>query len=177
MEGILIRPWHSTDCVEDLTRLIHRAYRRNADMGFHFVATHQTSSVTRERLDAGFAYVAVLDDKTIGTITLEYPVCVPHGDYVTDRRLALFGQFAVDPLHQGFGICRKLIETVETRARHLGAEEICLDTAQGAKHLIGYYERLGYMIRAEADWRPEVNYKSWVMVKPLARSLRPQGSP
>ncbi len=56
---------------------------------------------------------------------------------------------------------------VEEEARRLGAKEKCLDTAQEADHLVTYYQRLGYEIRAEADWRPTVNYKSWVMVKEL----------
>jgi predicted N-acetyltransferase YhbS len=168
MDEVQIRPWQASDCIEELTRLIHRAYRRNADLGFHFVATHQGLGVTRERLDAGYPFLASFDGKIIGTITLEYPVEIPHGEYVTDRPLALFGQFAVDPDVQRSGIGRRLIEIAEEKAVKLGAQEICLDTAQGADHLIGYYQRLGYEIRAEADWRPEVNYKSWVMVKSLA---------
>ena len=168
MDEILIRPWQPSDCVEELTGLIRRAYRRNADLGFHFVATHQGPEITQERLNAGFPFVALREGKTIGTITLEFPVEIPHGDYMTDKPLALFGQFAVEPALQGSGIGRRLIQTVESVAKRLGAQEMCLDTAQGADHLIGYYQRLGYEIRAEADWRPEVNYKSWVMVKSLA---------
>ena len=98
---------------------------------------------------------------------MEFPIEIPHGEYVTEGPLALFGQFAVEPNLQNQGLGRRLIETVEAEARRLGAIEICLDTAQAADHLVGYYQKLGYEIRAEADWRPEVNYKSWVMVKDL----------
>ena len=166
-EPTTIRPWTPQDSIEELTNLIHLAYKTNADLGFHFIATHQSADVTRERLESGKAFVAELEGRFVGTITLEFPVDVPHGEYVTSHPLALFGQFAVDPNIQRSGLGRKLVETVENEARQMGAKEICLDTAQGADHLIGYYQRLGYEIRAEADWRPEVNYKSWVMVKPL----------
>ncbi len=167
-----IRRLDTNDCVEALTVLIHRAYKKNADLGFHFVATHQSSEVTRERLNSGIAFVAEQDGQIVGTITLEFPIEIPHGEYVTDRPLALFGQFAVEPGLQSQGLGRRLIETVEAEARRIGAKEICLDTAQAADHLVGYYQKLGYEIRAEADWRPEVNYKSWVMVKDLVEPER-----
>jgi predicted N-acetyltransferase YhbS len=162
-----IRRWEPDDCVHSLTALIHRAYRPNAELGFHFVATHQTPEVTQDRLNSGTAFVAEIDHRIVGTITLEFPIDIPHGEYATDRPLALFGQFAVEPDLKGSGIGRLLLEAAESEARSLGALEICLDTAQGADHLISYYQRQGYEIRAEADWRPEVNYKSWVMVKTL----------
>ena len=136
-------------------------------MDIHFVASHQNTEVTRERLANGPSFIAEMEGKIVGTITLTFPIEVPHAEYVTDRLLASFGQFAVEPTLQKAGLGRRLIETVEEEAMRLGAEEICLDTAQPAAHLIAYYERLGYEIRAEADWRPEVNYKSWVMVKNL----------
>lgn len=168
MSQPVIRPIQESDSVDEITSLIHRAYRKNADLGFHFIATHQTPQVTRERLDAGYAYVAELDEKIVGTITLDFPVETPYGEYTTDHTLALFGQFAVDPSIQKLGLGRQLVEHVEQKAKELGATEICLDTAQEAAHLVGYYQRLGYEIRAEADWRPEVNYKSWVLVKSLS---------
>jgi len=167
MSEILIRPLTSEDPVEEITTLLHRAYKRNADMDIHFVASHQDIEITKERLAKGPSFVAELEGRIVGTITLTFPIDVPHAEYMTDRPLASFGQFAVEPGLQKAGIGRRLIETVEQEAVRLGAEEICLDTAQPAAHLISYYEKLGYEIRAEADWRPEVNYKSWVMVKPL----------
>lgn len=170
MSEILIRRFEPDDCVDEITSLLHRAYKKNADMDIHFVASHQGADVTQERLDQGSAFIAELDGKIVGTITLTYPIDVPHAEYHTDRRLASFGQFAVEPGLQGSGLGRILIQTVEAEAMRLGAEEICLDTAQPAAHLISYYQRLGYEIRAEADWRPEVNYKSWVMVKALEAS-------
>ncbi|HJP83885.1 MAG TPA: GNAT family N-acetyltransferase [Fimbriimonadaceae bacterium] len=167
MESANIRRWQPDDDVESLTGLIHRAYRPNAELGFHFVATHQSPEITAERLDSGISFVAEQNGQIVGTITLEFPIEIPHGEYVTDRPLALFGQFAVEPGLQGGGVGFELLRRAEEEARRLGAAEICLDTAQGAKHLISYYERQGYQIRAEADWRPSVNYKSWVMVKEL----------
>ena len=167
MGDIVIRPLRPDDSLEEITSLLHRAYKKNADLDIHFVASHQTHDVTQERLDQGTAFIAELESRIVGTITLSFPIDVPHAEYMTDKPLASFGQFAVEPNLQGAGLGRKLIQTVETEAKRLGAQEICLDTAQPADHLISYYQKLGYEIRAEADWRPEVNYKSWVMVKPL----------
>lgn len=167
MGDTVIRPLRPDDSLEEITSLLHRAYKKNAELDIHFVASHQTPDVTQERLDQGTAFIAELEGRIVGTITLTFPIDVPHAEYMTDKPLASFGQFAVEPNLQGAGLGRKLIQTVENEAKRLGAQEICLDTAQPADHLISYYQKLGYEIRAEADWRPEVNYKSWVMVKPL----------
>ncbi|MBC8064073.1 MAG: GNAT family N-acetyltransferase [Chlorobia bacterium] len=167
MRDILIRPLSINDSIEEITSLLHRAYKKNADMNILFVASHQSDDVTLERLREGTAFIAEQDGKIVGTITSTFPIEVPHAEYMTEHPLASFGQFAVDPELQHCGLGRRLLETVEAEAIRLGAEEICLDTAQPAAHLIAYYQKLGYELRGEADWRPEVNYKSWVMVKSL----------
>lgn len=168
MGDIVIRSLSPDDSLEEITSLLHRAYKKNAELNIHFIASHQTPHVTQERLDQGTAFIAELEGRIVGTITLTFPIEVPHAEYMTDKPLASFGQFAVEPDLQGAGLGRKLIETVEKEAKRLGAQEICLDTAQPADHLVSYYKKLGYEIQAEADWRPEVNYKSWVMVKDLS---------
>jgi GNAT superfamily N-acetyltransferase len=38
----------------------------------------------------------------------------------------------------------RLLRHAEERARELGAREIALDTAEGAAHLVRYYEARGY---------------------------------
>jgi predicted N-acetyltransferase YhbS len=167
MPALIIRELEPRDSVEAITALLHRAYARNAAAGLAFGATHQAPEVTRQRLSQGWALVAERDRAIVGTIVLYCPQKVPYGEYEPGWPLASFGQFAVDPELPGEGLGRKLLGRVEAEARARGAQELCLDTAQPARGLIAYYERLGYRIVARADWRPEVNYESWIMAKPL----------
>lgn len=55
----LLRP---EDSIEELTTLLHRAYKELADMGFRYVATYQTPEVTAERIAGAECYVAVAPD-------------------------------------------------------------------------------------------------------------------
>ena len=50
----------------DLTNLLHRAYRPLADAGMKYFATHQTEEQTKERIQDGKCYVALLDRQIVG---------------------------------------------------------------------------------------------------------------
>ena len=165
--GPVIRELEPRDSVEAITGLLHRAYARNAKAGLFFVATHQSPEVTRKRLAEGWALVAEQEGDIVATIVLRCPRPVPYGEYAPAWPIGSLAQFAVDPRHVGTGLGRRLLERVELEARARGARELCLDTAQPASGLIVYYEALGYRIVARADWRPEVNYESWIMAKAL----------
>ena len=52
------------------------------------------------------------------------------------------------------------MDLVERRARELGAQELALDTAEGASDLLRMYEARGYRFIEEVDWRPTTNYRS-----------------
>lgn len=162
-----VRPLELTDSVEEITDLLHRSYLRNAQAGLRFLATHQDSSVTQERLAAGPSFVAELDGKIVGVVTLRFDIERPYGDYDPSHPIASFGQFGVDPECRGLRIGDLLLEQVERAAREAGCQELTLDTAQPATDLIVYYQRRGFMIVGQADWRPTTNYESWIMVKKL----------
>lgn len=68
-EDILVRPVRLDAEVTELTALLHRAYRRLADLGFQYVASFQDDSITRERAAKGTCLVAVSGDRIVGTIT------------------------------------------------------------------------------------------------------------
>lgn len=113
--------------------------------------------------------VLVAVDETgalVGTITF-YPCEATSGSAWYDRpEVSSFGQFAVEPALQRTGLGSRLLETVERRALESGAEELALDTAEGAKHLIAIYQRRGYRLVGNADWS-ETNYQSVILSKRL----------
>src|SRR5688500_18483547 len=62
------------DSIADLTRLLHRAYAKLADLGFRFVACDQSDDRTRQRIEGAECYVAVAGaELIIGTITFRRP--------------------------------------------------------------------------------------------------------
>ena len=166
--GIVIRPYDSTDDIQAITSLLHRAYKPLADMGLRYMATHQSAEITRERLESGESFVALQNSLYIGTISL---YSASHNcEYYKRDGVYHFGQFGVDPSLQRMGIGREMLKHVEQRAQELHATEMALDTAQPAVHLIAYYQSLGYNIVDEVQW-PDVNYRSFIMSKLLSAGL------
>jgi GNAT superfamily N-acetyltransferase len=162
---VTIRKWCESDSIAHLTDLLHRAYKPLADMGLHFVATHQSENTTRGRIRHG-CFVAELDGQVIGTIAY-HPPGTNYGCIWYDRNdIAYFGQFAVEPALQRTGIGSQLIKHVEDFARLDGATELGFDTSEHATHLIEYYRKRGYRFVQHVTW-DEVNYRSAVMSKRL----------
>ncbi|HRF60359.1 MAG TPA: GNAT family N-acetyltransferase [Fimbriimonadaceae bacterium] len=166
-DGRVLRRLAPSDDLVALTDLLHRSYKRLADMGLRFVATHQSPETTRERAEEGECWVVEEEGRLIATITV-YPPDPGDGTRWYDRGdVAHFGQFAVEPELQAQGIGSMLIELAEERARAFGATELALDTSEQAGHLIDYYEARGFRFIEHVQWR-SVNYRSVVMSKTVA---------
>ena len=162
---VTIRNWRDSDSITHLTDLLHRAYKPLAEMGLHFVATHQTEKTTRHRIKYG-CFVAEIDGQIVGTIAYQ-PPGTNFGCLWYDRNdIAYFGQFAVEPALQRGGIGSMLIRHIEDHARNDGAIELAFDTSEHATHLIDYYRNRGYRFVQHVRW-DEVNYRSVVMSKRL----------
>jgi len=92
-------------------------------------------------------------------------VFCPAATQTPDRtEIASLGQFAVAPEHQACGLGGRLMDLVEARAAKTGAEEIVLDTAETAAHLVAWYGRRGYRLIEHAQW-VHTNYRSVIMSK------------
>jgi GNAT superfamily N-acetyltransferase len=166
--ALVIRPLDERDSIAELTDLLHRSYRALADMGLRFFATHQTEKQTLERVSSGRCYVALLNDRLVGTITYYGPKKTSAASFYRRDDVAFFGQFAVAPELQGRGFGNELLAHVESIARgEDGITELALDTAEPASHLIEYYARHGYTIVEHVQWS-ETNYRSVVMSKRLS---------
>ena len=163
----VIRPWQATDDVTALTDLLHRAYGQLAQAGFRYLATHQDEATTRQRLAAGHPLVAVLDGEVVGTVTLYPPQPDSPCELYRQSGVFSFGQFGVRPDLQRGGIGRRMVERLEAAARELGAARLALDTAEGATHLVEWYQRLGFHFVQYVQW-DVTNYRSVVMSKPLS---------
>lgn len=167
--GLLIRPLGPDDSMEELTILIHEAYRPLGEAGMRYLATHQDAATTARRAAEGECSVAVLYGRVVGTITLRHPEQTNGCPWYDRPDVASFGQFAVEPGVQGRGIGKALLDHVERRAAEKGIAELALDTAEGATRLIETYTRRGYRFIEFVDWRPETNYRSVILSRRLVR--------
>jgi GNAT superfamily N-acetyltransferase len=163
---VRIRKLLPTDDLDSLTELLHRAYLPLLQMGLNYTATQQDTETTKQRVNEGSCFVAELNGKIVGTVTLSFEPAEWINDYYRKPGVWRFGQFAVEPDLQGHGIGRLLLEHIERHAMEAGAAELALDTAIPAKHLIEFYERFGYQVVDHCQW-PGHTYASVVMSKRL----------
>lgn len=157
--------------IELLTEILHRAYAPLAKDGMRYLASHQPPSKTLERMLEGTeSYLAFLDSKLVGTVTLYTEDVESTCEYYRRPGVFSFGQFAIDPTHQGLGFGSELMDFIESRARELGATELALDTSEKASQLIQMYKSRGYAQVSTAQWSV-TNYLSVILAKKLTRPI------
>lgn len=154
------------DPIAELTTLLHRAYAGLAAMGLRYMATHQSDAVTRDRAGSGECWIALADDAIVGTILFKDNGRTSGSPWLDRPGIASLGQFAVAPEWQGAGLGARLMDLAERRAAETGAEEIALDTAEPAAHLVALYRRRGYRLIEHVQWS-HTNYRSVIMSKPV----------
>jgi GNAT superfamily N-acetyltransferase len=162
--NITIRQLCESDSLDDLTELLHRAYKHLADLGLKYVATYQDVDITRKRLKNGTCYIAESDGLIVGTVLYRQPGQAKGCEFYGRPDIAHVSQLGVEPDLQRNGIGAKLMRHCEVIAARDGASELSLDTAESAGHLIEWYERLGYRFVEYIDWEI-TNYRSVIMSK------------
>jgi GNAT superfamily N-acetyltransferase len=166
MKEVRFRLLREDDDFVHLTGLLHRAYKKWADRGLRFLATHQPPEKTRERCAGTRTVLAELDGRVVGMVTISDP-SQGHGLAWYERPdVTSFHQFAVEPEFQGTGLGNALLAQAEDHARELGVKELSLDTSEQATDLIDYYLRKGFRKVGETQW-DVVNYRSVVLSKEL----------
>ncbi|GAF11506.1 histone acetyltransferase HPA2 [Bacillus sp. JCM 19046] len=166
-EDFAIRPFQmDVDSIDELTRLLNVSYKQLSDLGLRYLATHQDSTITRERIDGAHCLIALKDNRIIGTISF-YKPGMKHGCPWYERdTVGVVGQYAVHPDYQGLGLGTLLLNRVETYAFQTGLKELALDTAEPAAHLRSIYEKKGYRFIEFANW-DVTNYRSVILSKTL----------
>jgi len=168
VEVRLIRP---SDPIPEITRLLHRAYAKQVEMGLRPLAGRQDDSVTAERAANSECYLALTDHhgtrRIAGVILFEEHEKVDFPPFFLRPDVCHFAQFGVDPDVQGRGIGRLLLETVERRAREKKASELALSMAEPDIDLFDFYIKRGYRFVEHWQW-PYTNYRSCILSKALA---------
>ncbi|HBS28580.1 MAG TPA: GNAT family N-acetyltransferase [Phycisphaerales bacterium] len=167
-----VRPLREGDSAEELTALLHRAYRPQVEMGLRPLAGRQTVEVTRERAASGECFVATLrdalgaTDALVGTILFQEIETARFPPFFLRQGVTHFSLFAVDPDHQGRGVGLALLGAVETRARALGANELACSMAEPDTALMAFYLKRGFRFVEHWQW-PYTNYRSAILSKGL----------
>jgi GNAT superfamily N-acetyltransferase len=185
---VMVRRLSPSDSMDELTALLHRAYKPQMDMGLRPLAGRQTVDVTRQRTSRGECYVAVIGpasgagiapmggvaglERLVGTILFHEEEDAEGPPWFRRADVDSFSQFAVDPTLQGRGIGRLLLDKVEARSIESGANELGLSMAEPDTNLMKFYERLGYRFVEHWQW-PYTNYLSAI----LSKTLRPDTAP
>jgi GNAT superfamily N-acetyltransferase len=155
--------------MQEVTRLLHRAYARLGAMGLNYTAVDQTTDVTAERIDGGQCFMAEADGLLVGTVVVKPTYSECECAHYTKSGVAIVQQFAVDPSLQGKGIGRRLLDACETWATARGFRHLALDTSEQAVHLTNLYARLGYSHVDVVQWPGKV-YRSAVLSKAIGSS-------
>jgi len=163
---VSIRALRGDDSIEELTRLLHRAYATLARLGLNFTAAHQTPETTRRRVEHGQCFVAVDGARLVGTILVNSVVPNPLGERFGKPHAASIHQLAVAPHGRGRGVGSRLLAHAEGWAEKLGFSDIALDTAESAPQLLAYYVRRGYRSVSSVQWAGKT-YRSIIMSKEL----------
>jgi GNAT superfamily N-acetyltransferase len=166
LSKIIIRQFASTDDIEELTLLLNKSYKKLSDQGFKYLASHQNSKTTKQRIDEGQCFVIFFENKLIATITYYSPTQASGNEWYDQDFVASYGQFAVDTEFQKIGLGGKLIGFVENLAKSDNAREIAVDTAEGASELISYYSKRDYKFVGHTQWN-ETNYRSVLLSKKI----------
>jgi ribosomal protein S18 acetylase RimI-like enzyme len=161
-----IRPLNETDNLVELTELLHLAYKKMEDEGFRFLAAHQNVETTKKRIKDAECFVAIFENKIIGTITYYSQKNTRGNDWYDQPFVSNYGQFAVDPAFQQYGVGARLIDLAEKLAMRDKAAEVTIDTAEGATELISYYQKRGYRFVGYTQWEV-TDYRSVMLSKNL----------
>lgn len=163
------------DSISEITRLLHRAYAPQVEMGLKPLAGRQGDDITADRAKHSECWLALVDrpagepgasDKIVGIILFEEIEKVTFPPFFLRPEVAHFAQFAVDPDLQGCGIGRLLLEKVEARARENKAHELALSMAEPDRKLYDFYINRGFRLVEYWQW-PYTNYRSCILSKSL----------
>src|SRR5215471_11060392 len=133
--AITIRRLAPTDSFDELTTLLHRAYRGQVEMGLRPLAGRQDAATTKRRCEHGETFVAVLNDgskkgRLVGVILFHEVEDAQGPPWFQNKHVDSFSQFAVDPEIQGRGVGQMLLDTAERRALECGSTELALSMAE-----------------------------------------------
>lgn len=116
-------------------------------------------------MDRGETYVALVDDKVVATMSLEWSDKRIWGKYLgNDNKAVYLHKLAVNSQYRGNNLGKILISKTEDLARSHGKVYIRLDCAKNNLGLIKYYKNLGFTLANETHIKDD-DYLAVLMQK------------
>lgn len=155
-EYLIIIPKPDSVSWEQITQLLHLAYKEKADKNMKYSATHQDPSITKKRVGQGKCLVALYKGELVGTITLNIK---RNGENV-----GFLKQVAVHPNYKGLGIGSMMVDSIFKISQDIELSKIELTTAAKAKSLIKWWQGFGFKLISFTSYS-NTNYYSVRMRK------------
>ncbi len=170
MTAIGIRRLLPSDSIEDLTGMLRRAFAPLGGRGLNCTCVDQTIDMTQGRIRLGDCFVAIRENRVVGTVTLHAADRASPVRWYREPKVASIHQLAVDPSYQGTGVGQALLRTAETWARSREYLELALDTPEPAGHLHAYYGRRGFRLMDTAQLEGK-SYRSVILSKTIGYAV------
>lgn len=145
---VTVRRLKSKDSVQELTDLLHSAFKSEGQHSHTYGMAEQSEETTRLLLKSGDCWVVELDGRLIGVVIL----CPPRPDVRQrwyrprlSRLSAYLRLIAVHPDFQGVGIGTMLLDHCERIAMKMSALELAGSCPVGSRQL-SLFKRRGYRV-------------------------------
>lgn len=160
---IILKPDSIT--IEELTTFIHSCYSIRKEKNLNYLGVHQSVEQTKKRLEGAKCYVALLDDKLIGTSTFRI-IREKGGKWYEGNSRILSYQLATDSRYAMLGLTDKFRKVREECAKNENIDVIIGDTAdnENTQKLLSYIQKCGYRLVDYVSWE-NTNYYSVVYCK------------
>jgi len=163
---ITFRLLNNNDSIDELTELIKRAYSVHQEAGLHHSTINQSKAETLKRVRHAYTFVALFDNRIIGTISYKPPWECRGTSWFKRPLVAKTNMLAIEPEFQGKGIASIFFDLAELAAYLHGAEELACDIAEKNKKQINIKEKRGYRFISYHNWKFN-DYRSVIMSKSL----------
>jgi GNAT superfamily N-acetyltransferase len=147
-ERVTIRRLESKDSVQELTDLLHRAFKSDRQHSYTYGMAEQSEETTHMQIKSGDCWVAELDGRLIGVVILYPPRTDVRWRWYRPRlsRLSAYLRLiAVHPDFQSLGIGTMLLGHCERIAMMMGALELAGSCPVGSRQL-SLFKRRGYRV-------------------------------
>lgn len=130
---------------EEITELLHAAFKERRVQGLNYLATHQSVEITKKRAAGATCLVALYKGKLVGTVTVQFNHSIDEKKrkWYHESSYAYSKQLAVLPEYKGFGIGKALQDARLELCYNNEMDALIFDTSCKAKSLIARFLWLG----------------------------------
>ncbi|HXS37857.1 MAG TPA: GNAT family N-acetyltransferase [Flavipsychrobacter sp.] len=119
---------------------------------FQWMDSYPTLSIVERDIEKKYLYCAVVENRCVGVISINDEQDPKYATITWNNnigKMLIIHRLAVDPLYQGQGIARKLMDFAELYGINNNYSSVRLDAYSPNKRVLQFYEARGYKKRGE----------------------------